>query len=556
MRATHSEKNRESVLIIDDSIFNIKILAEALKPEFDARFAMNGPDALKLSRSDSSPDIILLDIMMPDMDGFEICKHLKSDERTRNIPVIFVTAKIGEEDERRGLEQGAVDYITKPFSPVIVKARVRAHLELKKYQSHLEILVKERTHELNRLNDRLRLEINEKLQAQKEREKLQAQLYQASKLEAIGTMAGGIAHDFNNMVGSILLNAELAFDDIPEENDARYSLEQIIQVSHRARDHINQILTFSRKSKEIQTPTDLNAVIREGISILRSMIPPEICIKENISNDVVMVLANYTQMIQLILNLGTNAIHAMKKSGGTLSISLDLVKTDSDVPGIESCTGEDVQITVSDTGYGIISQYMDKIFDPFFTTKVPGEGTGLGLSVVHGIVAAHGGKIFVESEPEQGTMFKVLFPLIKTEKIIQQEKSQTFPTGTERILIVDDDQNFVDVNKRTLQRLGYKVTGVADSVEALEVFTANPESFDLAILDMSMPRKTGLELAREFHRYRSGLPIILCTGYSQTIGLNSLKPLGISELITKPFDRRNIAAVIRRVMETNGSPES
>lgn len=554
MRSTHFENRRDRILIIDDSIFNIKILAEALKPEFEARFAMNGADALKLSRSDPSPDLILLDIMMPELDGFEICKYLKDDHRTRNIPVIFVTAKIGEEDEAKGLEIGAVDYITKPFSPAIVKARVRSHLELKKYQNHLERMVEERTHELNRLNDQLRFEINEKIQAQNEREKLQAKLYQASKLEAIGTMAGGIAHDFNNMVGSILLNAELAFDDIPEGNDVKYCLDQIIQVSHRARDHINQILTFSRKTKEIQNPTDLCTVIREGISILRSMIPPGIAIKENISTDVAMVLGNQTQLIQLVLNLGSNAIHAMKKTGGELTITLEVIKKSSDFKNLGWDFCEEVQVTFSDTGCGIKPKDMDKIFDPFFTTKAPGEGTGLGLSVVHGIIAAHRGKIFVESDSDQGTTFKVLFPRIQTSQIIKPKIPETYPVGNETILVVDDDPQFIDAIERTLDRLGYKIRVAANTQNAIEIFRSGPGFFDLAILDMNMPNKTGLDLAKELQQIRSDLPVILCSGYGQTLALDSLKSLGISEFITKPFDRRNISIVIRRVIDSSKKP--
>lgn len=553
MASNHIQGTLKRVLIVDDSVLNIKILADALKPEFELVFAMNGPDALNFAQSDLPPDIILLDVMMPEMDGFEICRQLKKRKNTSNIPVIFITAKIGEDDERKGLEVGAVDYITKPINPRIVKARVRTHLELKNYRNHLESLVEERTRELNRLNTQLRWEISEKISAREKQEKLQNQLYQAAKLEAVGTMAGGIAHDFNNIVGSVLLNAELALDDIPIESDARYCLEQIIQVSHRGKQLIDQILTFSRKSEEIQKPIDIASVVREAVSMLHSTIPPGVCLKEIIQDNIGIISANDTQLIQVILNLGTNAIHSMKQTGGTMTIALDRVNMDLSSPQIQSDLFESVCITFSDTGYGIDPKYLNKIFDPFFTTKAPGEGTGLGLSVVHGIVTAHKGKILVESEPGKGTTFKILFPLIKGEKTAPEKRPKHLSRGTEKILLVDDDKHFMDINKRVLENLGYIVMGATDSLEAFETFKKIPEYFDLAFLDLVMPDMSGLELAMELQNIRSDLPVIICTGSGQPVNQEKLISPGISEFVEKPFDRQKIATTLRRIIDNRNN---
>ncbi len=542
-------KNRPKILIVDDSPFNIKILAECLKPEYESHFAMNGRDAIRFAQSEPRPDLILLDIMMPDMTGIETCKRLKSDEKTKDIPVVFVTAKRSEQDERGGLEVGAVDYITKPFSPAIVKTRINTQLELKKHREQLEILVEERTMELASANARLEEEIAEKIKAQKEGETLQAQLYQASKLEAVGTMAGGIAHDFNNMVGSILLNAELAMDDVPGGSEARYSMEQIVQVSKRAKKLIEQILTFGRRSDDIREPCDIREVVVESLEMIGSLVPEKIELVRDITNEPCMVLANPTQIHQLIVNLGTNAVQAIGDGPGRIRATL------------EKCAGEDcgysfpggervVLITVADDGCGIPGENLEKIFDPFFTTKAPGKGSGLGLSVVHGIVATHRGKISVESESGKGTVFRIILPEIDAETRWSEvaETVAGFGAASGKILLVDDEEHFVDANKRLLERLGYDIVAKTGSLDALDDFRTRPETFDLAILDMGMPNMTGFELAGEIHAVRRNLPIIICTGYNQTVSASNAEIFGISELVEKPFDRDRIAQSIKRAM--------
>ncbi len=547
---TKHRKNRPRILIVDDSKFNIKILAECLKPDYDSHFATNGRDAIKFARSESPPDLILLDIMMPEQSGIEICRLLKSHERTMGIPVIFVTAKRTEEYEKAGLNVGAVDYIMKPFSPEIVKTRVNTHLELKRHREQLEVLVEERTRELALSNKRLEEEIAEKIKARKEGEELQAQLYQASKLEAIGTMAGGIAHDFNNMVGAILLNAELAIDDVPVGSEARYSMEQIIQVSKRAKKLIEQILTFSRRSDYIREPHDIREVVAESLEMLKRLIPEQIELVEDIAKEPCQVLANPTQVHQLIVNLGTNAVQAIGSGRGRIRVALE-----KRMPGGGNGFSRDkvkgVLVTVADDGCGIPKENLEKIFDPFFTTKPPGKGSGLGLSVVHGIVATHGGKMTVESEAGKGTVFRIFLPELETETPASDaaDSMECYVGAAERILLVDDEERFVDANKRLLERLGYEVVAKTGSIEAMEDFRTRPETFDLAILDMGMPNMTGLEMAGAIHALRPNLPIILCTGYSLTVSASNAEAFGISELVGKPFDRSRIALAIRRALE-------
>ena len=540
---------KESVLIVDDSNVNIMVLAEALRPDYETRFAKSGPEAIGQACSSSPPDIILLDIQMPGMDGYETCERLKNDPRSKNIPVIFVTAKFkGDDDEKKGLEMGAVDYITKPVNTSIVKTRVRTQLELKRHRRQLEDLVAERTRELIEANACLKNEIEEKIKAKKESEELQSQLFQASKLEAIGTLAGGIAHDFNNMVGSILLNAELAMDDVSADSEARYSMDQIVKVGKRARKLIEQILIFSRKSNERLEPEDIRLPVQESLEMLRRLMPEKISLEERIAGEPCLVMANATQIHQLVVNLGVNAIHAMKDGHGKIRVTLQRSGKSHGCQeeGATDASGG-VLLAVADEGCGIKKADLDRIFDPFFTTKPPGEGSGLGLSAVHGIVASHDGKMTVHSEPGKGTCFQVLFPEIDTapEQAGIAESVASFETVSEKILLVDDEQDFAEANRRVLVKMGYDVVAETSVADALELFRLGADLFDLAILDMFMPDMNGLELAEELHRIKPGMPIIISSGFTQAIDPKKMRSIGIADIVTKPFSRATIAQSVR-----------
>ena len=388
-------------------------------------------------------------------------------------------------------------------------------------------------------------------QAEEDRKKLEAQLQQSQKMESIGTLAGGIAHDFNNMLGIIVGNTELAMDDVPESNPARHNLEEIRTASMRARDVVKQILAFSRQSQQGMKPIRISLIIKESLKLLRSSIPTTIEINQDISSKSDTVLADSTQINQVLINLCTNAAHAMGEKGGVLEVSLNNIQIDEDsaIHYHELSPGKYVRLTVSDTGHGIETKILGRIFDPYFTTKKVGEGSGMGLSVVHGIVKSHNGDISVSSEPGKGTIFQVFFPYIENKLVPEIEITVEIPRGKERILYVDDEKAMVDAIQPMVERLGYKVTARTSSIEALEAFRANPDRFDLIITDFTMPNMTGMELAKELLKLRSDTLIILCTGYSERINEDKAKESGIRAFVMKPVILSEIANTIRKVVD-------
>jgi len=380
---------------------------------------------------------------------------------------------------------------------------------------------------------------------------LETQLQQAQKMEAIGVLAGGIAHDFNNLLGIILGNTELALDDIPEWNPARHNMEEVLKASFRAKNVIRQLLSFSRKSEIIKKPVAIGPIIKESLNLMRSSLPTTIEIRKNISEDASTVLADPTQIHQIIVNLCTNAAHAMDKNGGILEVSLDNLILDekSALQYTDINIGHFVCLSVTDTGCGISPELKERIFDPYFTTKDVGKGSGMGLSVVHGIVKNHNGAIFVYSEPEKGSRFKILLPAIEEPEETQQEKILTLPTGSEKILFIDDEQALVDMGKQMLERLGYVVTIQTNPLEALDIFRCQPGIFDLIITDMTMPQMTGDKLTKEVLKIRSDMPIILCTGFSEKINQKNAIEIGIRKYIEKPLNSRELSMAIREVLK-------
>jgi len=374
-------------------------------------------------------------------------------------------------------------------------------------------------------------------------------------MEAIGTLAGGIAHDFNNILGIILGNAELAIDDVPDSNPARNNLDEVRKACLRAKDVVSQILAFSRKSESEQKPFNIASVVTESLKLLRASIPTSVDIRPNISNDIEDILGDPTQIHQIMINLCTNAAHAMEDAGGTLEVVLEntALHEDKAYRYTELKPGPYVQLSVSDTGFGISPEVMERIFDPYFTTKDVGKGTGLGLSVVHGIVNSHKGGISVESEAGKGTTFNLLFPAVERLMPQKPKKLEDLPTGEERILFVDDEDAMVSLNRQRLEKLGYKVVSKTDPSEALAFFRDNPHQIDLVITDMTMPRMTGDKLAREMLNIRSDIPIILCTGYSSRISGEKAQELGIWKYIEKPIEMGTLARSVREVLDDNRS---
>jgi PAS domain S-box-containing protein len=393
-------------------------------------------------------------------------------------------------------------------------------------------------------------EITERKEAEEENKKLETRLQQAQKMEAIGTLAGGIAHDFNNILTAVLGYTELAIDDAENGTLLHKNLKEVIIAGNRAKDLVKQILAFSRRADQELKPVRVESIVKEAVKLIRSSLPSTIEIELNLASNSA-TLADPTQIHQVLMNLCTNAHHAMSDSGGVLTVSLCDVTIDS---GFESrkldlTTGGYLYLQVKDTGHGMPEAVRARIFDPFFTTKERDKGTGMGLSVVHGIVKSHGGAITVHSQPGKGTSFAIYFPIIRSEVKTPAETGTSPPTGDERILFVDDEKTLVDLGRQMLERLGYRVQCRTSSIEAFELFKSRPDRFDLVITDMTMPNMTGDKLTRQIMSIRSDIPVILCTGFSEQISEESAKEMGIREFILKPLVMDNLARTVRSALD-------
>ena len=675
-----ADPKQHSILVIDDDPGNLAVVRDCLvESGYAVLIAEDGESALQRAVY-VRPDLILLDIMMPGMDGFETCRRLKALPATREIPVIFMTALAETGHKVKGLEAGAVDYITKPFQREELLARVAVHLQnreltkrLRESKESLESRVRERTAELALTIQALHEEIFERERGDKERLRLAAaieqageaifmtdadwdityvnpaferlngygreeivgrncsilrrnqhdpefyrkmrenlgrdkvwsgrltmkrkdgslyeadttisefrdgrdtvlnyisiqrdithelqlerELRQSQKMEAIGTLAGGIAHDFNNILTVIIGFTELAQKKLEDDHSATPYLSQVQEAGARARDLVKRILTFSRRGDQERRPVRLTPIVLEVFKLLRSTLPSTVEIHRHIhtSPDGDTVLADPTQIHQMLMNLGTNAAHAMRTMGGVLGVSLAEVADDAPPaarhPGLGP--GPHLLLAVSDTGHGMDAETRERIFEPYFTTKKVGEGTGIGLAVVQGIVKNHGGAISVDSEPGKGTTFHIFLPKYSGDTVFFEPISSRIPAGgSERILFIDDEAILAKLGKAQLESLGYAVTAALNSREALELFRAKPQFFDLVITDMTMPGLTGKELAGEFLAMRPDIPIILCTGFSEQINERKAKSIGVKAFLMKPYTMDNLNKVIRRILTGNQS---
>ena len=391
-------------------------------------------------------------------------------------------------------------------------------------------------------------DITERKRADEERAILEAQLRQAKKLETIGTLAGGIAHDFNNILTPILGFGEMALEEIPPDNPAHSDLQHVLKGASRARDLVQHILIFSRQAEPERRLVKIQAIIEEALQLLGASLPTTIEIRTEIDPECGAVWADSTQLLQLLMNLGTNSYHAMRDSGGILEVKLDTVEAEStshaDLPG-----GAYARLSVSDTGHGMDRETLERIFDPFFTKKGVQEGTGLGLSVVHGIVMGHEGEITIDSGLGKGTTIRVYLPLAQEEVEPEAAEEEVTPRGDERVLLVDDEEEVALIEKEMLERLGYRVTVKVSSPEALETFRQGPHEFDVVVTDQTMPRLTGAQLAREMLAIRPDLPIILTTGFSETLTPEESRKIGIREYLLKPLVRHEIGKAIRKTLD-------
>jgi PAS domain S-box-containing protein len=393
-------------------------------------------------------------------------------------------------------------------------------------------------------------DVTERKLMEEEKKRLHAQLQQAQKLEAIGTLAGGIAHDFNNILGAILGYTELALLEVPQESTVRPKLIEVFKAGHRAKDLVKRILSFSRSNDQGRKPVQPSIIVKEALQLLRSSLPSTIQIKQYIRKEAGIINAEPTQIHQILMNLCTNAAHAMRDKGGILKVNLSNVDVDTETAERypDLTPGLYVNITVNDTGHGMDPSVVERIFEPYFTTKAVGEGTGLGLSVVHGIVRSYGGAVKVDSEPGKGSTFQVFLPSTNyIETQVQVEEPPDPPKGSQRILLVDDEKALVYAGQGILEHLGYEVIVKTDGVKALEAFRAQPEKFDLVITDLTMPAKTGTELAKELLQIKPEIPIILCSGFSDEISEEMAKAVGIRKFIMKPIIMSEIAGTIRQI---------
>lgn len=395
-------------------------------------------------------------------------------------------------------------------------------------------------------------DITARIKADEARQKLEGQLRQAQKMEAIGTLAGGIAHDFNNILTPIIGYCELSLQEIAKNSSLHGKIEQVLKSSLRAKDLVSQILTFSRKREQELRPVQISLVIGEALTFLRSSLPSTITIRRQIDPgaDTGKVLADPTRIHQIVINLCANAAHAMGEKGGTLGVALSLKRIgptpDRRFPELEP--GNYLRLSISDTGHGIDEKSLQRIFEPYFTTKSPSEGTGLGLAVVYGIVKGLGGNISVKSQPGLGATFDVLLPLVVELEDAAIEGARKLSVGSGHILLVDDETAIVDLQKEMVEHLGYSATVKYNSLDALEAFRDNPGCFDLIITDQTMPQMTGVELAKEALKIRYDIPIIVCTGFSETIDDSRARTEGIRLVLMKPLLLHDLAEAIRRVL--------
>jgi len=439
-------------------------------------------------------------------------------------------------------EKARVECLNTELTAEIME-RQRAEAALRAAHEALEERVQERTVELATTLEQLQAEMVE-------RQRLTEELRQVQKMEAVGRLAGGVAHDFNNILAAMIGYTELAAHNISASSLAWHQLREVLRAGQRAKALVQQILTFSRRTEQAHTPVQLPPLVEEALALLRASLPSTIEICQDIDPKVGAVLADPTQLHQVIINLCANAEHAMRQTGGVLAIRLEAVEVDTAL-AVQYPTlhlGPHVRLTVRDTGQGMPPDVVERIYDPFFTTKATGEGTGIGLSVVHGIVAKHGGTIKVESRVGAGTTFMIYLPCIPWDIVGEVPAEETLPHGQGRLLLVDDEPMLVRLGYSVLTQLGYDVTAYTSSTSALAAFQEAPHHFDLVITDYTMPQMTGDVLTRALRRLRPDIPIILETGFSHTIDAEQAAALGIDAFLLKPWTVRELARTIQQVL--------
>jgi len=662
------------LLIIDDSPKNIQVVANFLQNEgYDLSFATDGKEAMQVLSKETF-DLILLDVVMPLIDGFQVCKEISSNANYKDIPILFLTVKTDPESIVKGFESGGVDYITKPFNPYELLARIKTHLRLKSIQKQfkennaklieevslrqkaekqlknmnveLEYKVKERTKQIYRLagiidqlyesviitnKDGVIEYVNKAFESDSgfksdevigdiprflekgiyskefyeeiwstirsgktwsgsfsntkkdgtpydeeimvvpiinhgnepdgyfslkrdvsSQKKLEKQLINAQKMEAIGTLAGGIAHDFNNILTAIIGFSEIVKYELEQKNFDCPRINEVLSASNRAKDLVNQILVLSRRNEIEKKPVRVDLVVKEALKLIRSSVPASIEIIQNIDETLGTVNADPSQIHQVVMNLCTNAYQAADREKGRIIIGLSQIKLNgSETPESGLGRGLYLKLTVEDNGKGIDRSIADKIFEPYFTTKRPGEGTGLGLAVVNGIIADIKGSVTVKSDAGN-TVFTVLMPYNpQKHETDKSENDIRIPKGNEKVVFLDDEANVADIGKIILESLGYSVKKMTDPVEALNYIKAEKSKIDIVVADYTMPSMTGIDLAEKALDIDPKIRFVISSGIKRFSNeeLKSFK--NIYGFLKKPFTKKELGTLIRKALDDN-----
>lgn len=651
------------VLIVDDLADNPKLLAQEVDAlGYEVLTALGGPQALGIASAEH-PDVILLDVAMPEMDGIEVCRRLQEDAHTRTIPIILVSATGLDENVIAGLHAGAVDYVSEPFNRDVLSARIRSALRVMEsceavtrtnqmlreeiaYRKETEdkaarfgrilecslheiYIFDAATYRFVQVNrgarenlgysmDELRalapvdlkpeftlesferlveplvngeqeaiefetvhrrknglmypvevhlqltkygpseafvamiLDVTGRKLAEETLRKKDEELRQALKIEAVGRLAGGIAHEFNNLLQAISGYARLAMADVPADEKPHRDLQQILKATNRATCLTRQLLDFSRHQKPDRKPVDPNEVANDVTDMVRPIIGERITLETALDDSVDWVCADAGQIAQVLVNLCLNARDAMP-SGGRLTIGTrnETVGDGDRLKCGELAPGRYVLLSVTDTGCGMSAEVKERVFDPFFTTKEVGEGTGLGLSTVYGILQQHDGTILIESQPGKGTTFKVLLPAAEEERRAHHPEPQVTALlkGTETILLAEDEALVRDIAVRILQSAGYSTITAANGEEALQLFEENRESISLVLLDAMMPKLNGHEVYQHIRKDDGKIPIIFCSGYDPETARSELVTEESLCMIQKPFDPHVLLGAVREVLD-------
>ena len=512
--AREQRMGKAKILIVEDDAIIVLRLKETLQSlNYDVvSTADTGEQAVKKALS-FNPDLVLMDITLKgSMDGIQATQEIHAQ---LDIPVIFMTAFSDESKIKRAKETRPYGYLLKPVQDKELEVNIAIALHIAQVEA-------------------------EKKQVEEEKKKLEQQFFQIQKMESLGTLAGGIAHDFNNLLFQIMGSVQIVKKRLPETDRSARNLSNALQAAFRAKDLVQQILTFSRSTNSEYKAVKVQPILKEAVKLLRSSLPSTIQIIPEINLEAGAIECDPTQIYQVLVNLCTNAHSAMQEKGGILTVIIR-----------ESTDQKRLEMIVGDTGCGIAPDILDKIYDPYFTTREKGEGTGLGLSNVHGIVKSHLGTISVTSTVGQGTTFHLSFPLAKPSGNNPDfyASSPDLPLGTEQILVVDDEELISRMEVEILQSLGYRVDGFHSSLEAFEAYKKDPHKYDLVLSDQTMPNLTGTDLAQKILKLRADARIVILTGYSKNISKTEVEKAGIKRLILKPLDMEMLATAVREVLD-------